>query len=60
MGYRYEEAAEAFQTKLDGEWKTCPKTGVRLLLVHPAHPDYKKRLAQLEREARSRLGLIGR
>ena len=60
MGYKYEEAAEAFQTKLDGEWKVCPKTGVRLLLIHPAHPDYKRKLSALEREARSRLGLVGR
>ncbi len=60
MGYNVDRAAEQFEAKLAGEWKTCPKTGVRLLLIHPAHPDYKKKLNALEREARARLGLVGR
>lgn len=58
--FNYENAAEKQQKRFEGEWKNCRRSGCRVLMVPPSHPDFKKKLSAFEREYRVRNGLTGR
>jgi len=61
MSFSPSKARAAQDERFKGDWKVCRRSGgCEVLLIPSSHPDFRRRLRDLERQYRQKHGLVGR